>query len=64
MDSNAQFSRDDVIFRLACKMDGIEPTTRQASKYRRGNGLAHVQRAAAIRMYHDDRRTADIAIGA
>lgn len=39
----------DKHFRKACEIAGIEPTRRQASKFRRGFGLAHVQRFEAAK---------------
>ena len=38
--TNALFAKNDQAFKNACKVAGIEPTKRQASKYRRGLGLA------------------------
>ena len=34
------FAENDAHFKRACLAGGIEPTTRQASKFRRGRGLA------------------------
>lgn len=39
--TNTKFMKDDKSFNDACKMAGITPTKRQASKYRRGLGLAY-----------------------
>jgi len=38
--TNAMFAKDDKIFQEACKLAVIEPTERQASKWRNGKGLA------------------------
>jgi len=38
--TNTMFAKDDKIFQEACKMAGIEPTPRQASKWRNGKGFA------------------------
>jgi len=47
--TNAQFKEDN-LFTEACTCADIPPTTRQASKYRRGLGLAvrFKQRASTI----------------
>jgi len=37
---NFEFARTDEAFREACAKAGIEPTARQAGKYRRRTGLA------------------------
>ena len=39
--TNRQFSKQDKAFQDACKAAGIEPTHRQASKFRRGIGAAY-----------------------
>ena len=39
--TNAQFSVMDKEFKKFCKWAGVEPTTRQASKYQNLKGLAH-----------------------
>lgn len=41
--SNLQFSKEDQNFRNACEKAGVEPTMRQASKYRRKTGKAYNQ---------------------
>jgi len=38
--TNVQFSKEDKVFKQACKKAGTPPTARQASKYRRNKGLA------------------------
>ena len=38
--TNATFAERDAQFRAACRAAQIEPTTRQAAKWRRGEGLA------------------------
>ncbi|MEK6683791.1 MAG: hypothetical protein AABY46_03945 [Nitrospirota bacterium] len=40
-ETNAKFAQDNRHFRVACDLAGIKPTTRQASKYRRGLGKAY-----------------------
>ena len=42
--TNAAFAKTDAAFREACEQAGIEPTIRQASKFRRGFGLAFTTR--------------------
>jgi len=39
--TNKEFAAVGDLFRKACTMAGIEPTARQASKWRRGFGLAY-----------------------
>lgn len=46
--TNKEFSNQDALFREACKLARIEPSKRQASKYRNGRGLARTQKAKAI----------------
>ena len=38
--TNASFATTDQAFRAACKKAGVEPTTRQASKWRNKSGAA------------------------
>ncbi len=38
--TNREFAGRNGVFQAACQEAGIEPTTRQASKWRRGEGLA------------------------
>jgi hypothetical protein len=40
MSTNREFARSDENFHRACTAAGIEPTTRQASKFRLGFGKA------------------------
>lgn len=37
---NRDFAKDNPTFKLACEAAGVQPTKRQASKYRRGIGRA------------------------
>lgn len=39
--TNKEFAATDRKFRAACEAAGIEPTARQASKYRNNQGLAY-----------------------
>lgn len=39
--TNAQMAYDDGNFRKVCQNAGVEPTKRQASKFRRGQGKAY-----------------------
>ena len=51
MSTNHHFATTDEIFRLACSVAGIQPTARQASKWRAGFGLArqyHRRSSAAV----------------
>lgn len=45
--TNREFARNDELFNMACKLAGLPPTARQASKYRSGFGRAYAMRAAA-----------------
>lgn len=38
--TNKKFSEENEHFKNACKEAGIEPTVRQASKWRMGKGIA------------------------
>ena len=38
--TNGEFSKQDKLFRTCCELAEIEPTKRQASKFRRGFGKA------------------------
>ena len=42
--SNADFAKSDVAFQEACNDAGVQPTARQASKYRRKDGAAYNMR--------------------
>lgn len=42
--THTDFAKTNNEFRRACEAAGIEPTTRQAGKYRRGKGLAYKQK--------------------
>jgi len=42
--TNKKFSTDDSFFKKACEVAGVEPTTRQASKFRLEKGLAYKHR--------------------
>jgi hypothetical protein len=46
--TNKQFATRDETFRVACGMAGVPVTTRQASKYRNGRGLAWKFHTAAL----------------
>jgi len=39
--TNAEFAKSDTGFQEACEKAGIKPTTRQAAKWRRKEGLAY-----------------------
>lgn len=39
--TNAQFAKTDMTFLQSCENANVSPTPRQASKFRRGKGLAH-----------------------
>ena len=45
---NGPFAETDMVFRTACRLAEIQPTKRQASKYRRGRGKAFQFRRDAI----------------
>ena len=38
--TNEQFAKTDEHFQTACEKAGVEPTSRQASKWRNGKGIA------------------------
>jgi len=38
--TNQDFSRTDRVFKMACELAGVEPTSRQASKFRNRKGTA------------------------
>ena len=38
--TNQEFARTDRVFRIACELANIEPTARQASKFRNCKGTA------------------------
>jgi hypothetical protein len=42
--TNKMFSTEDGFFKKACEVAGIKVTTRQASKFRLGKGLAYKNR--------------------
>jgi hypothetical protein len=46
--TNAKFAEKDKLFNAACSMASLAPTTRQASKWRNGRGLARMYRTAAL----------------
>lgn len=45
--TNRKFSQEDRLFLKACELAGVEPTRRQASKFRNKNGSAYAQKARA-----------------
>ena len=48
---NAVFAASNATFRAWCETAGIKPTSRQASKYRRGQGLAFSLRRRHVATY-------------
>lgn len=46
--TNKLFSETEIVFRKACKLAGVEPTTRQASRFRNKKGSAFRFRRQAI----------------
>ena len=42
--TNTEFAKTNKEFKLACSRAGVEPTPRQASKFRRKRGLAYTKR--------------------
>ena len=47
--TNQEFARTDRVFKMACELANIEPTARQASKFRNKKGTARkFQRRAAL----------------
>jgi hypothetical protein len=45
--TNKEFARTDNVFKLACELAKVEPTSRQASKYRNRRGRAYTKRLDA-----------------
>jgi len=43
-ESNRHFAEKNARFRQACQNAGVEPTVRQASKFRNGEGKAYANR--------------------
>lgn len=39
--SNSEFAETDQVFKKACELAGVPPSSRQASKYRNNRGLAY-----------------------
>ena len=53
--TNAQFRKEDKVFRKACKLAGVPATSRQASKFSNGKGLAsRLDRGLVSRLIHQD----------
>jgi len=46
--TNAKFATIDKLFKAACSLAGVEPTTRQAAKYRNKKGSAYLYRTQAL----------------
>jgi hypothetical protein len=46
--TNREFSKTDEVFQRCCKEAGVEPTKRQASKYRAFKGRAFAMRQAVL----------------
>lgn len=55
MQTNAQFSKNP-LFQRACQIAGIPATSRQASKWRQGRGLARFCKSKAIKEMKAERR--------
>lgn len=47
--TNHEFASTDLLFYECCRLAGIDPTPRQASKYRNQCGAAYAHREQAIR---------------
>jgi len=47
--TNEAFANNDRVFRKACELAGIQPTKRQASKYKNKKGLAYLFKDKAKR---------------
>lgn len=45
--TNREFSEKNELFKKCCELAHVEPTQRQASKFRMGRGLALVMKNAA-----------------
>ncbi len=48
-ESNAHFAKNNALFRRACELAKVEPTARQASKWRNQRGRAYAMRNAAVK---------------
>lgn len=46
--SNGKFAQSNQLFKIACTLAGVEPTRRQASKWRNRRGRAYSKRHEAI----------------
>lgn len=46
--TNSQFAANDQVFKKACEIAHVNPTKRQASKFRRKRGLAFICKAEAV----------------
>ena len=53
--TNKEFIHDNPLFRKACQLAKIKATTRQASKYRRGFGLAITKKRLARTLLNQER---------
>lgn len=51
--TNDEFSKKDKLFQFSCKLAKVEPTRRQASKFRMKKGKAFPLRGKASVMYAD-----------
>lgn len=49
--SNESFAQQDELFRILCDAANVEPTARQASKYRNGKGAVATARPEAVRIH-------------
>ena len=47
-DTNKFFAEHDEVFKKACEIAGVDPTPRQASKYRMKRGSAYKWKKVAI----------------
>lgn len=52
--TNAQFATKDKLFNAACSLATVDPTPRQASKYRNKKGLAYKYRPHALQAIREE----------
>ena len=56
--TNANFTKDQ-LFRTRCEIAGVQPTKRQASKYRSGKGRASKVSTSQLNQYLINRQKLD-----
>lgn len=54
METNSEYTRKNTLFINSCSKAGIPATTRQASKFQRGLGLAYKVSTKRVKVLKDD----------